>query len=236
MPRPRTSFALLTATFALAALAARAQTAAAPAAAPDDTANSPVFTPQAAAPVIKAPVMDDDHGDPRRIQSSELSSALMSSMPKYSPPKPEPPKPEVSPADQPQPKNGVVRLPKYVVHDQAPPIFTKKDVMTDEERKQLAMKQYIIDTKDMPTLAAYMSDMLFQDNASQQYADAERASNISSLRSDASAAAVSGDRAESDFIRAQSNDTYLRRSDWAPIGSRTTTSSSAGEAGGGNGQ
>jgi hypothetical protein len=235
MPRLRTTFALLTGTFALAALTARAQSTPAPATPPDDTASSPVFTPQAAAPVIKAPVMEDDHGDPRRIQSSELSSALMSSIPKYSPPKPEPPKPDVSPADQ-QPKNGVVRLPKYVVHDQAPPIFTKKDVMTDEERKQLAMKQYIIDTKDMPTLAAYMSDMLFQDNASQQYADAERASNISSLRSDASAARISGDGAESDFIRAQSNDTYLRRSDWAPIGSSTKTSSSMGDAGGGNGQ
>jgi hypothetical protein len=234
MPRLRTSFALLTATFALAALAARAQTAAAPAAAPDDTASSPVFVPHAApAPVIVAPAPDDDHGDPRRIQSAELSSALMNSIPKYSPAKPPAPKP-AAPADQ--PKNGVVRLPKYVVHDQAPPVFTKKDVMTDEERKELAMKQYIIDTKDMPTLAAFMSRALCQDNASQQYADAERASNISSLRSDASAAAVGGDKAESDFIRAQSNDTYLRRSDWAPIGSRTTTSSSPGDAGGGNGQ
>ncbi len=232
MPRLRTSFALLTATFALAA---HAQTAAAPAAPPDDTASSPVFTPHAAAaPVIQAPATDDDHGDPRRIQSSELSSALMNSIPKYSPVKPEPPKPAAQAADQ--PKNGVVRLPKYVVHDQAPPVFTKKDVMTDEERKELAMKQYIIDTKDMPTLAAFMSRALFQDNASQQYADAERASNISSLRSDASAAAVGGDKAESDFIRAQSNDTYLRRSDWAPIGSSTKTSSSMGDAGGGNGQ
>ena len=98
------------------------------------------------------------------------------------------------------------------------------------------MKQYIIDTKDMPTLAAALSKQLFQDNAAQQYSDAERASNISSLRSDASAAAIDGDAAESSFIREQSNDTYLRRSDWAPIGSRVKTSSSPAAAGGGNGQ
>ena len=233
MPRSPVTSVLCSALFALAAVAARAQTAAAP----DDTASSPVFTPQAAAsPVITAPspAQEDDHGDTRRIKSSELSGALMSSMPKYSPPKPEAPKPEAPAADQ--PKNGVVRLPKYVVRDAPPPIFTKKGIMTDAERKEAAMKQYIIDTKDMPTLAAFMSQTLFQANASQQYADAERASNISSLRSDASSARISGDGAESDFIRQQSNDTYLRRSDWAPIGSGTKTSSSAGDSGGGNGQ
>ena len=108
--------------------------------------------------------------------------------------------------------------------------------MTEQARKELAMKQYIIDTKDMPGFAAALSQFLFQDNASQQYADAERASNISDLRADARAAAVGGDAAESSFIRQQSNDTYLRRSDWAPIGSGITTSSSPSAAGGGNGQ
>ena len=239
MPRTRTSFAFLIAALAAAVISVRAQSAAttpAPPAVPDE-AGSPVFTPQAPAPLPEVKIShadEDDHGNPRRIHSAELSDALVNSMPKYTPAKPAPPKPAAETDDT--PKNGVVRLPKYVVHDSTPPIFTKKDVMTEQERKEEAMRQYIIDTKDMPGFAAAMSKFLFQDNASQQYADAERASNIASLRSDASAAAVGGDAAESNFIRQQSNDTYLRRSDWAPIGSRTTTSSSPGDAGGGNGQ
>jgi hypothetical protein len=227
-------------------VAARAQSAPTPPpkpAVPDDTTTSPVFTPSAAAPLpaVSVPPADDDgHGDPRRIQSAELAGALVDSIPKYSPPKAAPPpKPEDQQTDLrdiDKPKNGIIRLPKYVVHAAPPPIFTNKDVLDQKGRDDLAMKQYIIDTKDMPSFAAALSKFLFQDNASQQYADAERASNISSLRSDASAAAIDGDAAESSFIRQQSNDTYLRRSDWAPIGSRITTSSSPADAGGGNGQ
>jgi hypothetical protein len=237
MPRPGISFPLVTAALVLSAVAARAQNAAATAAPkPDDTTLVPVFTPAAAAPVIPtATVREDDHGDRRRIQSSELNDAVISSIPKYAPPKPVAPKAD-DPADADKPKNGIIRLPKYVVHDSTPPIFTKKDVLTPTGRDDLAMKQYIMDTNGMPTFAAYMARQLFQANASQQYADAERASNISSLRTAANAAAAGGDPAESKLIRDQTNDTYLRRSDWAPIGSRTTTSSSPGDAGGGNGQ
>jgi hypothetical protein len=241
MPRTRSSFALLTAALALAAPAAWAQSAAAPAV-PDDTAGSPIFAPKPAgtpAPAV-ARANDDDHGDPRRIQSSELNDALVNSLPKYAPPKPVVAKPDAEQADlrdTDKPKNGIIRLPKYVVQESAPPpIFTKKDVLTEQGRRDLAMRQYIIDTKDMPGFAAGLSNLLFQDNAAQQYADAERSSNISSLRSDATAAAVGGDAAESSFIREQSDDTYLRRADWAPIGSSTKTSSSGGDVGGGNGQ
>jgi len=247
MHRARPTSVLVTAALALAAIGAKAQSAApsatsASAAPASDTANSPVFTPPPAAPLpaLKAPASDDDdHGDPRRIQSAELANALVNSLPHYDPPKPvalKTEEPEADLRDADKPKNGIVRLPKYVVHATPPPIFTEKDVMTEKARKELAMKQYIIDTKDMPSFAAAMAQLLFQANASQQYADAERLGNIASLSSDASAAALSGDKAESDFIRAQSNDTYLRRTDWAPIGSGLTTSSSPGPNGGGDGR
>jgi hypothetical protein len=237
MPRTLPSLGLVIAALALTAAAAQAQTAAAK---PDDTTLVPVFTPAAATSSIPtATVREDDHGDKRRIQSSELNDAVISSIPKYSPPKPVVAKADDDPTaaqDPDKPRNGIIRLPKYVVHDSTPPIFTKKDVLTPTGRDDLAMRQYIMDTNGMPTFAAYMAKQLFQANASQQYADAERASNISSLRSDANAAALSGDMAESKFIREQSNDTYLRRSDWGPIGSSTKTASSPGDAGGGNGQ
>ncbi len=241
MPRPRPSLFLLTAAFALAATAAAAQNAAAPAAPkPDDTTLVPVFTPSAAAPVIPtATVQEDDHGDKRRIQSTELNDAVINSVPKYAPPKPAAPKAEDDPTaakDPNKPKNGVIRLPRYVVHDTTPPIFTNKDILTQAGRDDLAMKQYIIDTNGMPTFAAFMAKQLFQSNAAQQYADAERASNISSLRSSANAAAAGGDADEAKLIRDQTNDTYIRRSDWAPIGSSVKTASSPGDAGGGNGQ
>ncbi len=241
MPRPRSPLSFLAAVLALGAVTASAQNAPATAAPkPDDTTLVPVFTPSAAVPAMPtATVREDDHGDKRRIQSSELNDAVINSVPKYAPPKPVAPKAEEDPTaakDSDQPKNGVIRLPKYVVHDQTPPIFTKKDVLTQAGRDDLAMKQYIIDTNGMPTFAAFMAKQLFQSNAAQQYADAERASNISSLRSSANAAAAGGDADEAKLIRDQTNDTYLRRSDWVPIGSSVKTSSSPGGAGGGNGQ
>ncbi len=217
MPRPPSPF-LLSLLVGLAATAAMAQTdapatAAGPAA---DAKTSPVFTPSAAVeppPAIHLPPADDDHGDTRRIQSSELSSALVESMPKYNPPKPVAPPAEAAEADK--PKNGIVRLPKYVVRDRRPQIFTDKDVLTEQGKKDAAMKAYVMDLNGANPYVAGGARLLFQSYADQQYADAERASNLSSLKSDASLSAVGGDKAESDFIKAQSNDTYMRHQDWS---------------------
>ncbi len=228
MSRNPTSFSLLGALICLAGAPARGQS---PAPAPAD--SSPVFTAAKPSPPATPPA-DDDHGDTRRIKSDELAGALASAMPKYDPPKPA--KPEADQQDADKPKNGIIRLPKYIVRDAKPPVFTEKDLLTEKGQEDLAMKRYIIDTGSMPWLAAGVSKLLFQANADQQYADAERASDMSSLRNAASAAAAGGDRAESDFIRKASNDTFMRRSDWAPIPAHTATSSTPGENGGGNGQ
>ena len=216
MPRPSSPF-LLSLLLGLAATAASAQTDSAPTGSGPaaDTKTSPVFTPAAATepPVVRLPPVQDEHGDTRRIQSSELSTALVESMPKYDPPKPVAPKPDA--ADTDKPKNGIVRLPKYVVRDRRPQIFTDKDVMTEQAKKDAAMKAYVMDLSGANPYVAGGARILFQSYADQQYADAERASNISSLKADASLSAAGGDKAESDFIKSQSNDTYMRHQDWA---------------------
>jgi hypothetical protein len=221
MPRPPSIF-LLSFLVGLAAPAAWAQTEArapattattvSPAA---DATTSPVFTPSAAVeppPPIHLPPANDDHGDTRRIQSSELSTALVDSMPKFDPPKPDAAKPAAAEPDK--PKNGIVRLPKYVVRDRRPQIFTDKDVLTEQGKKDAAMRTYLMNLDGANPYVAGGARILFQSYADQQYADAERAGNISTLQSDASLSSVGGDKGESDFIKAQSNDTYMRHQDW----------------------
>jgi hypothetical protein len=160
-------------------------------------------------PTPAAPPAEDEHGDRRHIQSSELTDALTSDMPKYAPP-PKPTEPEASATDK--PKNGVVRLPQYVVREPKSPVFTERESMTKQGLNDLAMKRYLgLDPSKMNSpLAAAITRVLFQSYASQEYADAERLSNISDLNSTAAAMARGGDTAESDYIKRASDDTYAR--------------------------
>jgi hypothetical protein len=214
------SLSLLLAALGLGALTAAAQST-------DATANPPgpagasqalgvpppgVFTASGqVVPTPAAPPAGDEHGDRRQIQSSELTDALTSDLPKYAPPaKPNSPEPEAGDADK--PKNGVVRLPQYVVREPKSPVFTERESMTKQGLDDLAMKRYLgLDPSKMNSpLAAAITRVLFQSYATQEYADAERLSNISDLNSTAAAMARGGDKAESDYIKRASDDTYAR--------------------------
>jgi hypothetical protein len=215
------SLSLLLAALGLGALTAAAQStdATATAAPPGPPGASAalgvpppgVFTASGqVVPTPTAPPAEDEHGDHRQIQSAELTDALTSAMPKYAPPAATPPEPEVSDADK--PKNGVIRLPQYVVREAKPPVFTERESMTKQGLNDLAMKRYLgLDPSKMNSpLAAAIARVMFQSYANQQYSDAERLSNISDLNSSAAAMARGGDTAESDYIKRESDDTYAR--------------------------
>jgi hypothetical protein len=212
MPTIPPSLPLLVAALGLGALTASAQTAPA-APAPAAAAPSPVFAPGASleTPVPVAPPVEDNHGDQRHIQSAELADALTSTMPKYSPP-PKPSETEADLRDTDKPKNGIIRLPQYVVREPKSPVFTERESLTRQGLNDLAMKRYLgIDPSKMNSpLAAAVTRLLFQSYASQQYADAARLGNISDLNSTAAAMARGGDTAESDYIKRASDDTFAR--------------------------
>jgi hypothetical protein len=223
MLRYPSSLLFLTAALSLPPARARAQTdstaapAAATAAAPEPE-TAPIFTASGAQPAPAAVVAPSSGGKPQ-IRSPELATAVTSGLPHYEPPK----SAAIQAAEQTAalrdtdiPRNHIVRLPKYEVkEDQSAENARRKIPLTPQQKADLAMKQYVIDTKDMSPFAAGIARALFQDYATQEYEDAERAKNMADLSFDAKEAALSGDDAGSAAIKAEAIDLYMRHQDWA---------------------
>lgn len=184
--------------------------------------------PQPAAP---APV-----GGDQPISSQELNAAVAEGLPKYSPPKPAPAKPqkEVDLRDIDRPKNRIIRLPSYVVQAPKPPVFADHDLLTKQGQADQAMKTYVgFDPSLMPSLVASgVSRFLFQGYADQQAQDAQRQQNIDELSDSAAALARTGDSGESEYIKRQSDDTFMRTLETATAGSDPATGWAGASPGG----
>ena len=199
MSRNPTSFSLLGALICLAGAPARGQS---PAPAPAD--SSPVFTAAKPSPPATPPA-DDDHGDTRRIKSDELAGALASAMPKYDPPKPA--KPEADQQDADKPKNGIIRLPKYVVKEPKPPVFRERDLHSRSEMTDIGLRRYLgLNIGNFGGLNRPVSLLMYQEQ--------ERLNNIADLKEDAKNAKRSGDSAASDYIMRENNRVNYRPSDF----------------------
>jgi hypothetical protein len=206
---------LVTATLGVASLlpVASAQTPAAPAA----SAPSPVFAPapaQKAGPATSAPTT------PRRNRaiSSDVAAALAAAAPKYTPPPPPPPpKPEAEQVDMREidkPKNTIVRLPKYIVQEPKPPVFTERSIHTEKGLTDIAMRRYISDADralNRWTLPLFGTSK--ESRAMAMYAEDERLRNMTNLEETAIAASKS-DSAAGTYIRKEAQKTFLRSSDF----------------------
>lgn len=135
---------------------------------------------------------------------------LSAGMPHWSPPPPPAPAPKPKAEDEPedQPRNHIVRLPKYMVHAPPPPIFREKDLYSPEALAQLALLRYkglsLLPLADMNSKIG--SEMLRED---------QRLQSISSLNDTADAMARGGDKAEADYIRGITQSSYSQSSsDW----------------------
>jgi hypothetical protein len=196
--------------------ASDADQAAADAQKPDT--NNHVFTNATGGRDLPVPALapsPDYHGDPPRIQSNELAGALVNSLPKYTPPPP--PAPKKPEAEEAQPRNGVIRLPKVVVREEKPPVFTEKQLYTPKSLGDIQIQRYTgLDPAKMPGVAAPITRFVFSDYAKQMQADADRQQNLSDSNDMARAAALSGDPGESQYIKRVSSDTFMRDSDNTP--------------------
>ena len=78
-----------------------------------------------------------------RVISNDLSKALSFGI-KYNPPPPDPkPEDDVDARDVDKPKNGIIRLPKYVVEAKRPPIFNDRNLYSKEMLRRLAYQHYM---------------------------------------------------------------------------------------------
>jgi hypothetical protein len=173
---------------------------------------------------LPAPPIDSD-GETRSV-SAKIAADLSLGMPKFNPPTPTP-VPTAEPQDMrdvDKPKNGIIRLPKYVVREARPPIFRNRDLYTKEGILDLTMKSHAglmfgnilgLNANNKPGSPAY-----------QMMVDDQRQENMDDLADTAHAMARGGDSAESSYILQQSQATYSRGGAWdwsgtGPIGTLT---------------
>ena len=146
------------------------------------------------------------------IVSSSTSALVIGGLPKYSPPKPPVPEktlaeefPDLREVDKPQ--NKIIRLPRYMVHAPKSPILSDKEVLTDAQKTALAMKKYA-------GLGLGLVPLLNGAVAKQFYQQDERLQNIAELKDLAGAVRSGGDVKESEYIKRQSQDTYMNGINW----------------------
>ena len=185
--------------------------------APAAAATAPAALSPVLAPPAEKPARPSAPKRTRAI-SPEAAAALSAFSPKYEPlpPKPEP-KPEAEPADLREidkPKNGIVRLPKYIVQEAKPPVFRERDIYTQKGLTDVAMHRYISDAdRAMNLFTLPLVGTSTEKRAMAMYAEDERLRNMSDLR-DAASAAAKFDPAAGDYIRKESQTTFLRSSDF----------------------
>ncbi len=93
--------------------------------------TAPALLAQTATPPAAGDTAPAEPKKRTRVVSNEVAAALAAGMPKYDPPKPVEPKaeedlPDLRESDK--PRNGIIRLPDYVVREKKPPVFNQADV------------------------------------------------------------------------------------------------------------
>jgi hypothetical protein len=217
------NFIVVAMSFTLAT-AVVAQDGAAPTA-PMATTTAPA-NPIVSAPGPEKPVSGAPEAKPRRARaiSSDVAAQLSAAAPKFTPaaPKPPPTPEEEQPdaRDVDKPKNGIIRLPKYIVTQPRPPVLSERAVNTKEGLADLAMKRYL--TEGYRALNSFTLPFFGtspENRAMTMYEEDERLKNMASLSEDARLVG-STDRKQGQYVKRQVNETFARPGDfdWKPIG------------------
>ena len=147
-----------------------------------------------------------------RVMSEDLAATLAVGMPKYSPPKPPEKKidvPAAENADADKPKNGIIRLPDYVVRETRSPVFKDRDLATPDRKADIGMKRYAgLNFGPFASLNRPIALAMVQEQ--------ERLDNMSELADDAKTSTRAGDKATANYIMRESQKTYLRGDNQAP--------------------
>lgn len=189
---------------------------------------APTFAQSTApAPSILAPKPEQPAPEaPRRTRtlSPAVAAQLAAAAPKYepAPPKPEPkPEEEVDAREVDKPRNGIIRLPKYIVQEAKPPVFNERAIHTKEGLTDIAVRRYISDVDralnrfTIPLFASWSTGggSAIEKRAMAMYAEQERLNNINDL-SDTANTVSKSDAAQGAYILRETQQTYLRTTDF----------------------
>lgn len=196
MARSAVLFSVLSLAATLAIPApARADTP--PAAAADQPATAPAAAAQPQ-PATPAPRPKRD-----RPISDNLAASLAASMPKYNPPpKPKPEDEDVDLREVDKPKNSIIRLPKYTVREQKPPVFRERDIYSSQSQTDLALRRYAgLQFGPFSNLNRPVGLAMYQEQ--------QRLNDMAELK-DTARTVGTGDKAEGAYIKRLSDETFMR--------------------------
>ena len=159
------------------------------------------------------------------------NSVITAGLPRYNPPpKPAPKKPaaevegedeaepEGTPLNPDQPRNKIIRLPRYIVEGDRPPVFRERDIYTKQALAALAIRRYLsgLDRSVLNRYTLPLFGTSQEKRAMAMYEEDARLQNISDLKKAASDTRKAGDQAEADYILRETNATFLRSGgmDW----------------------
>jgi hypothetical protein len=152
-----------------------------------------------------------------RAISSEVAASLAAAMPKYNPPKPPPPKPVELPPDlreTDKPKNGIVRLPNYVVRESKSPVFRERDINTQQGLANIAKQRYLTETdRALSPFTIPLFGTSPEQRAMAMYAEDERLKNIGELN-DAAGMVSARDKAQGAYIKRDIQASTMRTDDY----------------------
>jgi hypothetical protein len=168
---------------------------------PSDSAAAVVLAAKRPEPELPPAAPDES----ARGVSSKLAADIGEGFPKYAPPTPTPVVAPDAPdmRDVDKPKNAIPRLPKYVVRESRPAVFRNRDLYTTAGLVNLSFKNH-------PGLGFGNILGLNSRAALDMYLDDQRLDSINDLADEAHAMARGGDKAESDYIMKESQETYMR--------------------------
>lgn len=156
---------------------------------------------------------------PQRSISNDLSKSLSYGI-KYTPP---PAEPEAKPAeseeehDSDKPKNGIIRLPKYIVEGKRPPIFEERNLYSKEMLRRMAYQRYMSSFSKNILNASHLLGKGDEAYALMQYEADERKKNMADTADRVAMYRVSGDDEEASRLKADAQDAYMRRSSYNSV-------------------
>jgi hypothetical protein len=157
----------------------------------------------------------DVSGPSQRLSRSTIQAVAAGIT--YAPPKPVEKKPEPEEVEPDQPKNGIVRLPEYIVHGDRPPVFRPKDVNTKKGLGQIAVDKYFTETgKALNRFTIPLFGMSKEQYALMMWEEEERLKNMQNASENVYLLRQT-DPAGAAQLKREVDQTFIRRSEFSPI-------------------
>ena len=142
-----------------------------------------------------------------RVLSSGASDALAARV-KYEPLPPEPAVP-IPPPEEDKPRNEIIRLPKYVVEGDRPPVFNERSLYSKEQLQKLAAQRYL--SEFHRNLNRYRIGREDEKFAMMSYFEQERLRNMAATEGYVALYRAAGDEAKAEQVKEEAYSTFVRK-------------------------